>query len=781
MRLIFKIARTELRNIFYSPIAWFLTIAFLVQSGITYVAMLEFFAQIQESGGISARQLSRLTQTIFSNPQGGLFSNIMQNLYLYIPLLTMGIISKEFNGSTISLLYSSPISVKEIVFGKYVSMMIYNLLLIAVIAIFMVSGVFQISNPDSGILWSATLGFYLLLCTYAAIGLFMSSLTNYQVVAAISTFIVIGILSRIGELWQNIDFIRDLTYFLSLNGRTQHMMAGLITTKDVLYFIIIIGMFLGFTVYKLKNTRESRPVMTKAMRYITVILLALITGYITSRQTLTGYWDTTANKDNTLPQNAQKIIKELGDSTLEVTAYGNFLDDYAYWGAPDYRNAYIAEWEPYLRFKPEITFEFIRYYDIPYAADIDIFTQYPGKTLPQIVDQRLRGSGMDDITELKTPEQIHAVIDLRPEMNRFVMQLKYRGRTTFLRVFNDPQSWPGPAEVCAALRRLQLAKMPKIGFVTGDLERSTARTGDRDYMAITNNKTFRYALNNQGFDVDTVSLTTKEVPDDITTLVIADPRTALSAVATDRIGRYIAKGGNLLIAGEPGRQALLNPLLRPLGVQLTAGMLQQQSLNTPPYLVRPQLTKTAIDRSPLLKRPSIDTLPVLMPGAAGLTFVDTGAYTIRPLLMTDPKESFNSNGRNPDLDLVGQEEDSSHGPQNNVTDVKLKKSYPATVALTRTMNGREQRIIVSGDADFMSNQELGRRNVRGCNFVYSVALFSWLNDGNFPIETSRPEPRDNSVTVSTRQVKVLKIVYIWALPAILLAFSTILLIRRRRK
>jgi len=103
------------------------------------------------------------------------------------------------------------------------------------------------------------------------------------------------------------------------------------------------------------------------------------------------------------------------------------------------------------------------------------------------------------------------------------------------------------------------------------------------------------------------------------------------------------------------------------------------------------------------------------------------------------------------------------------------------VSLSRKINGKEQRIVVTGDADFMSNVELSRANMNTANFVFNTALFSWLNYGDFPIDTSRPDAKDKRVTVSTDGVDGLKILYIWILPGLLTAFGAILLIRRKRK
>lgn len=810
MKLLFKIARTELRNLFYSPIAWFLTIAFFLQCAITYTKLLHNFAVTQEAGGIGLMYLTDITSKLFTSNYG-LFATITQTLYLYIPLLTMGLISREINSGTISLLYSSPIKIREIVFGKYLAMLIYNLVLVLVIGVFLVAGMLDIRSADWGMLVSAALGFYLLLAAYTAIGLFMSALTSYQVVAAICTFVMIGILSYIGTLWQGVDFIRDLTYFLSLSGRTQHMLTGLITTKDVIYFITIVYIFLSLSICKLQFGRETKPWRVKAGFYALIIISALAIGYITSLPGLIGYWDTTADKNNTLTPNAQKIIKELGDAPLEVTVYTNYLDSYAFLGLPERRNTILALWEPYLRFKPNISFRYVTYYDRPQALAYDIFSSYKGKTMEQIVAQKAKAEGFD-LNMFKTPEEIKKIVDLKPELNRFVMQLTYKGRSTFLRVFNDMAIWPGESEVSAAFKRLLQAKMPEIGFVTGNGERKPDKKGDRAYNMTTNEKTFRQALINQGFDIDTLALDKQDIPDNVKALVLADPQTALSPLATQKITDYIANGGNVLIAGEPGRQQLINPLLKTLGVQLNDGMLEQKSEDNAPWLLLPHFTQHAINLSGTLKNPSIDTLPVSFNGATSLSYTETNGFKMYPLLQTLPGIAYNTSARNPDLELVSTDEvanDASnvmHNPQttglristvasvqpstSNIVQNAVAKiqgtnnstqTYTTALSLTRQINGKEQRIIVSGDADFMSNAELKRDQPRVANFYFNTALFNWLDNGQFPVNTSRPDSKDNRVTVTVDRVSLLSIWYIWVLPSILLIIGSVLLIRRKRK
>jgi len=766
MKTIFRVAGTELRTLFYSPIAWFLLIIFLVQCALTYTNVVEILAREQDAGNLMRMSM---TEFIYLGNRG-LFANVMKNIYLYMPLLTMGLISRETSSGTIKLLHSSPIKVREIVLGKFLSMVIYSLLLVFIVACFVISGMFQVDHLDSGMLMSGLLGFLLLLCAYAAIGLFMSSLTSYQIVAAICTFVMFGILNYVGELWQGIAFVRNLTYFLSISGRTGNMLTGLITTKDLIYFLAIVYLFLGLSIYKMRADTESRPRLVRWTRYASVIVITLTIGYISSIPSLVGYYDATAQKERTLTPNTQKIIKELGEDQLEIVAYVNLLEGHYNYGAPESYNSNLAKWEPYMRFKHNIKLSTVQYYDT--ALEYPNFVRYMGgKTLEEHA-QRVAESKDMKLSSFKSPAEIRQLIDLRPELNRYVMQLKYKDRTTFLRVYNDNRQWPGESEVSAAFKRLLQAKLPKIVFLTGNLQRDINKVGDREYKVLTNLKTFRNSLINQGFDVDTISLAAQEIPTDISALVLADPKVALTNTATEKLEKYIRNGGNILIAGEPGKQQLLNPLLATLGVKLLDGIIVQPTKEMQPELVTPFLTATVSGFFKPLEHAAHDSARATMPGATAIASADTGAFKIEPLLVTDARNTWLKKDK-----LVSDSAevlfDSTKGD--------VKNSFPTALSLTRMVNGKEQRIIVTGDADFMSNAELQRFNLRNANFVFNTGLFSWLSYGAFPIDSSRPPAEDVKVNLTKDRAKLLKMIYAWIVPGILLAFAAILLIRRKRK
>lgn len=772
--MIFKIARTELRNLFYSPVAWFLAVIFMIICGVFYSGVAHKIALMQD---VSIRNIPKfkdfgmsLTMGIFLR-NDGIFSNILNNLYLFVPLLTMGMISREINNGTVKLLYSSPVKLHQIVFGKYLAIMIYNLMLLAVVGVIMVTGVLSIQSADIGILLSAMLGFYLLVCAYAAIGMFMSSLSTYQIVSAISTFILLFVLSRIGGLWQQYDFVRDLTYFLAINGRAVKMLKGLITTNDVMYFILISYMFISFTLFKLKGNRESKPWYRKAVRYLSVFLVVLVVGYAVSRPGYIGYWDTSAGKVNTINVKTQQILKRMADEPMEVTLYSNLLGGGIGRGRPEHRNDYMWNlWEQYIRFKPDIKFNFVLYYDVK-DGDSNLYRSLPGKNLQQIATEVAKMQETN-LSWFIGPKEIRKQIDLQPENLRVVMQVKYKGRSMFLRTFDDTDFWPYENQVAAVLKRLAEGTGPKVYHSMGNLQRDIYKTGEREYFVHSIKRSNRQALINHGFDFDTVNLEQRDVPADATTLVVGDPKVALSETVTARIRNYINKGGNLLVAGEPGKQDIINPVLTSTGAQLMPGTIVEITKNEMPHMIKPYWT---FDYSQLAKEYQMgriwkqtlegDTVRSLFPGASPVGLADSG-FATKHLKVTSGRNAWVK---------VGKLVTDSAAPVFTAEEGDYKQdSFDIVRGLTRKHGNKEQRIIVAGDADFLSSSRSG---THGVGTIY----FHWLDNDRFPIPIIPNKPKDVLLTISLKTAEFQRLLFVWILPAAVLVLGAILLIRRKRQ
>ncbi|MGE9313060.1 ABC transporter permease subunit [Niabella sp. CJ426] len=767
MKLIFKIAKNELRNLFYSPIAWLTLLVFWVIASLTYCNNLYSMANTQE---IMIKNSNPGWNWLPNSLTGGLFSGIYKNaasyLYLFIPLLTMGLVSRERNEDTMRLLFSSPVTTRQVVLGKYLGIVCYLLMLVAVIVVFMVLGFLNIHDADYGLFFSGALGFYLLVCAYAAIGLYMSSLSIHFIISGIGTFMVIFVLDRIGMLWQEYDFIRDLTWFLSLQHRTQTMVMGLIITRDIFYFLVVAFIFVCFTIIKLRSERESKPWYIKAGRYALVMVLALVVGYTSSRPMLTAYWDTTAAQKNTIPKEMQALIKAMGDSSLEVTLFDNLLSTTSMTkkGFPVSRNPeyFAGFWEPYLRFKPDINFKYEYYYDIdPRTSDSIWYQRYPGKSVREIATKVAQRSDID-LTQFKTPEQIRKVADMTPEYNRMVMQLKYRGRTEILRTMDDLQTWPGLSNVAAVFKRLlEPEKISKTYFVTGDLERNIHIMGERGYSGHTA-KWERQSIINMGLDVDTLNLNFQNIPGNTKVLVLADPIMDLSPVVQAKIRSYIDAGGNMMILGKPGKQYVMNPVLKQLGVQLHKGQIVQPSYDETHEKVISLFTPEAINLSF-----EAGGGPIGTPTVTAVVSDSNTNYTNKPLLLTQKGKTWLKAGS-----LVI---DSTLPPFNAAAGDVMKDSLATATHLTRRINDKEQRVLVFGGADFISNMRL----LQNTDFIR--AAHSWLTYNHFPIDIPIVMPKDVLLNIGERAAKVQKITFIWVLPGLILLLGSILLIRRKRK
>lgn len=763
MKMIFKIAKTELQTLFYSPVAWLILIIFTFQASILFTNVFDMSVKSQSL----EYQLDNVTLFTFGG-MFGLFSGIQQYLYLYIPLLTMGLMSRELSSGSIKLLYSSPVTNKQIVLGKYLAMMLYGLLLMAILSIFVIYSAFAIKSFDFICVLAGLLGLYLLTCAYSAIGLFMSSLTSYQVVSAMGTLAILAALSLVRGVWQDMEVVRDITFWLSINGRADEFVNGLICSEDVLYFIIVSALFLTLTILRLQVIRQKTNWLTAWGRYIGVFAIAIFLGYLSSRPQLMCFYDATRTKARTLTPNSQEIISKLkGD--LTITTYVNMLDRNVYYGLSSAVKDDMNRFRMYTRFKPEIKMKYVYYYDSINNPSLAI--RYPGLSLREQM-KRIAETVDFDTNKVKTPEEIRKIIDLSGEGNRFVRLLESgNGKKTFLRIYEDFNgAFPHESEISAAFKHL-IMDLPLVGFVKGHRERDIKRESDRDYKHFSQDKPFRYALINQGFDITEVDLH-QGIPSNVRILVIADPRRTLSTEETEVLNSYISQGGNLFIAGEPKQQAIMNPLVEQFGVQFMPGCLVKPTENFAADLITSNPTDRATALSYIFEGMQQMGNTISMPGATGLTYSTDKGFTVTPLFTSDSTGSWN------ELQTTDFVEDTA---QLNPELGEIERSYVTSVALSRKVGEKEQRIIIISDADCISNTEIEmmRRGINARNYSFVRGAFSWLSYEEAPIDVRRLIPPDNEVYIEKRGMKITKHAMVEGLPGLLLVLALLIWVRRR--
>ena len=153
MKTIFNIAKNELRQLFYSPIAWILIAIFYVQSGVAFSEVISMLLRYRSLGfGLGA-----VTSQIFMDAWSGIYPSVQGWLFLYVPLLTMGIISREKASGTDKLLLSSPVSEYQVVYGKFLAMAVCGHAMMSCLIIFIIPPGRSVKNQGPGSRNSKTL------------------------------------------------------------------------------------------------------------------------------------------------------------------------------------------------------------------------------------------------------------------------------------------------------------------------------------------------------------------------------------------------------------------------------------------------------------------------------------------------------------------------------------------------------------------------------------------------------------------------------------------------
>ena len=770
MKTICRIIKNELKMLFSSPISWLILVIFAYQAGTEFCDLLE--RELRDN--ISGYPFMRLTDSLFT--QRSVFYQIQSNLYLYIPLLTMGIMSREYNSGSIKLLYSSPITNAQIIWGKFIALMVYAAALMGAVLFLIIFADITVKDLDLGALASGILGLYLLACAYCAIGLYMSTLTSYQVVAAVGTLAVLAVLNFIGGVGQEIEWVREITYWLCISGRANEMISGLICSEDVIYFIAVIALFLSLSMMKLKYERGKNSYVKMILHYLCVAAVVSGVAYISSRPSMMTYFDATQTKHRTLSKGSQIVMDSIGkNQKLTITTYVNMLEPHFHYADKRSQLNDMRRFEQYTRFNPNIDLKYVYYW--AESENMQWRTHHPDKSTEEIA-KYVAKSWKLNYDEFLTPEQLAEQIDLTQEEFRFVRTIEdEKGQKAFLRIFDDMSRLPSETEISAALRRLTM-KPTKYSFITGHGERSIVTKSDNDYYLFARQNGFRHSLINQGFDTDTLSLATAdETANGANVIVIADPKRPYTAEELGQLEHYIATGKNFLITGSPKNREFINPILNLLGVELTEGTIARKHEEFTPNLMITRFTPQGLAFSPTFAYVDRYGYKITAPNAAGIREVADKGFHFVPIVAVDSTGCWTELHTE---DYVN--ETAEFNPEKGEVEAN---GMPIISLLARDLaDKKQQKIVIMGSADCISNGEFskGRNGIRSANYELILQTGLWFSEGYFPVNTNRPERPDNDIKyVKFAHMIWLRIFFMGIIPIILALVGARIYVKRSNK
>ena len=323
--------------------------------------------------------------------------------------------------------------------------------------------------------------------------------------------------------------------------------------------------------------------------------------------------------------------------------------------------------------------------------------------------------------------------------------VRYAGRSEHVVAFNE-------RTLTNALYRVARSGERRIVYLTGHGERDLLGKANHDLGA------FGAQLEERGFTPIRLNLAAVgSIPDNTTLLVLSEGEIELLPGEHALIGEFVDRGGNLLWLSDPAKPTTLGPLARRLGLRFLPGRVHEPStravrVQDPTYVVVTKYGAHSITKN-------FDLLTVL-PGAVAMIVDPKDGWEVTPILSTT-RQSWSETGETTDA-AKRDEDDEISGPLD--VGLALSRSRPSG-SDDSPETARQQRVVLIGDGDFLSNAYLG--NVG--NLDLGLNLLNWLGSDDAFIDIPARTAADLNFSLSRTMSLVVAFVPLAVMPVILLA------------
>jgi ABC-2 type transport system permease protein len=250
MRNILAIIERELRTYFISPVAYVVLTIFVFLSGLFFQTILNQVLQFAMMQSMQGAQMGRGAAPI--DMPGIISQNFLQTmsviLLFMLPMLTMGLFSEEKKRGTIELLLTAPITDLQVVLGKFLAAASFYLILLGTTWIPM-AVLYIYGSPASGPILSRYLGLLLYGLALLSVGLFISTLTENQIISAVLSFGTIMVLWLVDVVAQRAEAVmKDVLTYLSILSHLDDFMKGVLATSNIIFYLslMLLGLFLTY-------------------------------------------------------------------------------------------------------------------------------------------------------------------------------------------------------------------------------------------------------------------------------------------------------------------------------------------------------------------------------------------------------------------------------------------------------------------------------------------------------------------------------------------------------
>jgi ABC-2 type transport system permease protein len=250
MRKILAITKREFKSYFYSPVGYIVLGLFIIISGVFFYIYLDSFVKMCLQASFYEAQYRGMTQTTlnvnYHMIRPFIYDVALISMFI-LPLVTMRLFAEEKKQGTVELLFTTPVSLNEIIIGKFLAgLAYYGIMLLAPFLYVML--LYFVGNPEFGPIFSAFVGLFLMGSVILAFGLFISTLTENQIVAAAGTF-ALSLLLWIISWGANVagKLLGKFFEYISVITHFEDFSQGIIDTQHIAYYILLtfLGLYLA--------------------------------------------------------------------------------------------------------------------------------------------------------------------------------------------------------------------------------------------------------------------------------------------------------------------------------------------------------------------------------------------------------------------------------------------------------------------------------------------------------------------------------------------------------
>lgn len=246
MKNALTIAGKELRSYFVSPIAYVVLTGFLLLGGWFFFNLLARFSFLLSIYSAMRNPEAQMRLNLNDFVIAPLLHNLSVVLVILVPVITMRSFAEEKRSGTYELLMTSPLSITEIVAGKFLGALGFLIVMLALTGIYPII-LLAYGNPEIGVIAAGYLGLLLLAIAFLTVGLLTSSFTENQIIAAVTCLVLLLLLYVISWPAETAGpVLGAVLKYVSLTEHFGEMVKGIVDTKELVYFgsVILLALFL---------------------------------------------------------------------------------------------------------------------------------------------------------------------------------------------------------------------------------------------------------------------------------------------------------------------------------------------------------------------------------------------------------------------------------------------------------------------------------------------------------------------------------------------------------